>query len=366
MGARLIALCSACLLSSVWISHAIAADTGEISASARKKGMKEAPSLIKATGISCSLTDARVIETRTRSSFAGAAASVSNRSVGGGGPGGGGPPPGGGGGGGGGEPGGGGGGAPPGGGGGGPGGPGGASNTQYELACAEGLGYMVTVVNKMPDAVNCIEQNGLSSAPPPGAPPAGPGAGGPPGPGGPGGAGGMGAMPPAETQAACVLPGNTNAVAAIAPFVAKAGVSCNPTQVRGVGRSASNTLFEVACDNNSGYLLLAARNPDAKQPVQSVSCADLDPTGKVTCTLTDPNAALKIADELMAQSERSCAVVDRRLFGTNDSGEKFYEVSCVDGAGYVIQQMPDGKLGQTITCADIGDMAGGCKLTTSK
>jgi hypothetical protein len=341
----------------------IAADTAEISNSARNKGMKEAPDLIKSSGLICSLADARLVESGSRtSSFAGStmAASSGSGSGGGGGGGGGGPPPVAGGGG-------------EGGGNSGSGGPPSSTNsTQYELACTEGLGYLVTVRNKVPDAVPCLELEDMSNAPQ-GGPPAGggPGAtggmGGAPG-GGPGsGPGsGMGGGPQQGSQTRCVLPGNTNQTAALIPFVIKAGLQCSIARARGIGHTASNTLFEVACDDNNGYILATSLKPDANQSVQPIACADLPENSKIRCTLSDPRAALLVADALMAKSGKACQVTDRRAFGSNASGDKFYEVSCQEGTGYVVQQTATGDFGQAVTCTDIGAMAGGCQLAGNK
>jgi hypothetical protein len=368
---RLAACAFAMLLS---FSVALAADEG-ITEKARKKGMKAAPELIQSLGIKCTLSDARLIENKTRSSFAGAALSVTNRSVGGGGPGGGGPPPGGGGG-------------PPGGGGGGPDGggdsgppPGGGSMggfnaKQYEVACTEGLGYVITdSVGKSPaEAVLCLEMDGAqpNGQGGPGGPPGG-GPNGAPG-GGPGGPeGGMGGgLPPGgpagSASANCQLPGNANQAAGMIPFLLKAGIQqCTPSRVRGIGHSASRSFIEVACDDNaSGYILATTLSPDVNKEVQASACADLAADSNIRCKLTDPNAALKVADDLVRQSDKACKVTDRRMFGTNDAGDKFYEVACAEGTGYIVQQTSEGKLGQMATCEEIGTMAGGCQLLGNK
>ena len=57
-----LSLLSSALLSVCCTAIVLAADSGSISESARKKGMSEAPSLIKKTGIVCTLADARLVE----------------------------------------------------------------------------------------------------------------------------------------------------------------------------------------------------------------------------------------------------------------------------------------------------------------
>lgn len=344
-----------------WLSLALlittclmAADNTQISDKARKQGMEKAPALATASGITCTITDARLIEGSRKSSFAGSTMNQMSGGSGDGGGGGGSPPPsgGGGGGGGGGSP-------PPSGGGGG----GASSAQQYEVACSEGLGYVITAASRkgeQPQASLCLELEDM------GAP-----AGGPPGgaPGGsrPSGQGGMsaGGMPPSN-QGRCLLPANATQINGLLPFIAKAGLQCTVTRARGLGHTASSTLFEVACDDNNGYVLATSLPPNANKDVQAANCTELPATSNIRCSLTDPRAALMVADQLMAKSGVACKVVDRRMFGSNTAGDKFYEIACEQGSGYVVQQTAAGEFGQAVTCADIGATAGGCQLANNK
>lgn len=341
----------------------MAADNTEISAKARKEGMEKTPALIQTTGINCTLSEARLIESGSRrSSFAGSTLSMSSggSSGGGGGGGGGGSPP-------------------PNGGGGSSGGGGGggmsagssSSTTQYEVACSEGLGYVISAPkDKAPEAILCLEMDSTNSAPPGGGPSGGPG--GPSSGQGGGQNSGMGAggMPPggqsSANQSKCLLPGNANQIVGLVPFIAKAGLACSITKARGVGHTATSALFEVACDDNSGYILATTLSPNANKEVQSSSCAELPANSNIRCTLSDPNAALLVADQLMAKSDKACKVTERRIFGGNAAGDKFFEVACEQGTGYVVQQTASGDFGQAVTCADIGTMAGGCQLAGNK
>lgn len=334
----------------------MAADSTEISAKARKQGMAKTPALIQTTGINCTLTEARLIESESRrSSFAGTTLSMGSGGSEAGGGGAGGPPP---------EDGGGGSDAGSSNGGGGmPGGSSISTVTQYEVACSEGLGYVISAPKgKTPEATLCLEMDSNSA---------------PPGGGASGGPGrlsgqnsGMGSGPPSGqssfNQSKCLLPGNANQIAGLVPFIAKARLACSITKARGVGHTASNAFFEVACDDNTGYLLATSLSPNANKEVQSSSCAELPANSNIRCTLSDPNAALLVADQLMAKSDQACKVTERRLFGNNDLGEKFFEVACEQGTGYVVQQTASGDFGQAITCADIGSMAGGCQLAGNK
>jgi len=62
MNKPLAAMFSSALLSICCAAIVMAADSDAISNSARKKGMSDAPDLIKKTGIVCTLVDARQVE----------------------------------------------------------------------------------------------------------------------------------------------------------------------------------------------------------------------------------------------------------------------------------------------------------------
>jgi hypothetical protein len=158
------------------------------------------------------------------------------------------------------------------------------------------------------------------------------------------------------------LPGNANQLAALEPYLAKAGLDCQPAKARGVGSTAENRLVEVACSSGQGVILITSVYPDIEQAVQYIACAAVPSDSNISCRLTDSSAVLAVADNLIVQSGKDCDVADRRLFGSNAVGDLFFEVACQDGDGFVVQQLASGELGQVISCTDVGDMAGGCQF----
>ena len=179
-----------------------------------------------------------------------------------------------------------------------------------------------------------------------------------------------GGQPQPVVPATCQLPGNANQMLAMNPYVAKAGLKCSVANARGIGHTVKNSIFEVACDDQNGYLLVTSLKPDANQPVQAVACADVPDNWKMPCQLSDPGAAQKkalmVADTLIAKSGKACEVTDRRLVGETQAGEKVFEVSCHESTGYVVVQNAAGEVGAVATCAEFGTMAGGCQLQGNK
>lgn len=162
----------------------------------------------------------------------------------------------------------------------------------------------------------------------------------------------------------CKLPANLNPAAQLAPFVAKAGLTCNIANARTLGESATAAYFEVACDNQRGYILETARIYDPAGEVKPSSCLLYEETGNVNCTLTPRAAQLEASiTPLMAQADASCQVKDRRYVLTSGANEDYYEIACNSGQGFMIRTDNRGAFKEKVECANADYVAGGCTLT---
>jgi hypothetical protein len=251
---------------------------------------------------------------------------------------------------------------------------------QYEIACSEGLGYMITTtVGASTDAITCLEQDSYlavarasNTGGGMGGGEGGMGVGGGGSGGMGGGEGGMGGGQSAQTiPAGCQLPANstTNQFLAMTKFSEKAGIKCGVSNARGIGHNNQSTYFEIACDDETGYVLQTGAHPDATQPVKYSKCEEID-ASTLKCQLSDPSAAaLKkltlLSDTLVGKAAIKCQVTDRRFVGQTNDGGNVVEVSCTEGTGYVLAEQPEGKAA-AMTCKDFGNMAGGCQLAGNK
>jgi hypothetical protein len=204
----------------------------------------------------------------------------------------------------------------------------------YEVDCAQGLGFVVQSGKEGPPTFfSCIEAN---------TPPA----------------------PGKEPAAPCLLPGNADPKADLAPFFTAAKIQCTPTQVRGIGQSKTNAYLEVACQEGPGYVLVTSAPSDATKPVQAQDCLGFDDVeGNIKCTLTDKAARLAVVDSYAAQS--NCQVKDRRYIGATKEGANYFEASCNDGKGYIFKVV-GGALNQSWDCAKALNILGGCTLTDAR
>jgi hypothetical protein len=167
---------------------------------------------------------------------------------------------------------------------------------------------------------------------------------------------------------ACILPGNADPKAGLAPYIAKAGIPCTPTQARPLGHSATTSVFELVCqESKGGYILETSAPPRLDQPAKLDPCVGFSESGNVKCTLTDRATQLSVVDKLLADARTSCSIKpDGRAFiGVSQSGKMYYEVACTDGKGYMLEQASAGGV-KAIPCLEADAIAGGCKMTDTR
>lgn len=205
----------------------------------------------------------------------------------------------------------------------------------YEVACGSNMGFILqAATGASPAAFSCIEM----------APPAG--------------------QPAKEGSITCVLPGNADPKAQLAPLLASAGVQCLPEKARGIGQTKTNTILEIACQGGTGYVLIASAPLDTSKPAEAQNCLNFDESGgNVKCELTDRATRLSVVDSLAKSS--NCVVKDRRFIGNAKDGSDFFEASCQDGKGYIFK-VSKGQLAQTWGCGQAQNVLGGCTLTDAR
>jgi hypothetical protein len=212
-----------------------------------------------------------------------------------------------------------------------------ADQSFYEVACGPGnMGYVLAAtVGSPPTVFSCVEADTPAEA---GKPPSLP----------------------------CILPANADPKAALAPLLTKAGAQCTPTNVRGIGQTKTQTFMEVACQEGSGYIVIASAPFDGAKPIQAQNCLNYDDgAGNIKCTLTDKATRLAVVDRLVTAAKNNCAVKDRRFVGTAKEGADYYEVSCQDGKGYMFKAT-GGALAQAWDCGHASNILGGCQLTDAR
>jgi hypothetical protein len=207
----------------------------------------------------------------------------------------------------------------------------GGTATLTEMACKEGTGYVVLVVDKpaTTDIFDCMIADQPAANGKPGA-------------------------------IACQLPENANPSAGLQYWITQAGRNCTESNSRFIGMTTDNhRLYEVACTNGQGYVLdLMA----ATWSVNASNCLAYA-NGTVKCSLTTPDSELSEVTTLAASAGK-CATVakDRYMLSTQD-GSDYFEIACPDGKGYVLHGDKTGALNEVIPCAQAYQIGDGCHLT---
>ena len=206
----------------------------------------------------------------------------------------------------------------------------------YEVACSEGMGYVFIAKTKSteaPTAYNCM----MAAQPGPDGKP---------------------------TPLACKLPANAHPELGLQGLMTQTGRACQVTNARLVGLGTSQTYYEVACKDGTGYILQAPLKAGGP-PVSATTCLAFGPESKVKCTLSTPAAQLAAVDALAAATGK-CTPKDKRYVATDTASTDYFEVACTDGKGYILHADATGHLKETIDCAVAGGIAGGCTMTDSR
>ena len=167
-------------------------------------------------------------------------------------------------------------------------------------------------------------------------------------------------------QLACTLPANLSPMVGLAPFVTKAGVTCDIAKARALGQTTDTSFFEVSCADNRGFLIGAPLSFDAAKDVSASNCLAFDPGSPMECKLTTRDAQLASVTALAATADAACQVKDRRYILSTKTGDEYYEVACASGTGFMAVADAKGSYKQKIDCANADAIAGGCALTDSK
>ncbi len=249
-----------------------AQDTGpQVTKQTRAQGMKEGPAAIQAAGVPCTVTDAYFLGDSDQKDAAGKAFKAK----------------------------------------------------LYEVACKEGLGYVVIVGGEKNKAYDCLAMAG-------------------------------------QKALSCKLPANADPKQGLGVMVAAAGHACAPKDARYAGSNETVSIYEVACQDGSGFVL---ERPVAAGAPKVLPCVQTLGQGALECQLTSKQAIVASLAKIAAQTGKACQVSDARFVGLEaKTSNPIYEVGCGPAAGFMMEADNAGKLVQVIGCGSAHGL-GGCKMT---
>ena len=242
----------------------------EITKEQRDKGMKDAPGVVQKAGVTCAVTDAF---------YLGASSAKAGK------------------------------------------------QDVYEVACQQGLGYVLLAGAAKTTAIDCIAAT-------------------------------------EQPTLACKLPGNADPKLGLKGDITSAGVTCTPTKARYLGANATTSVYEVACQEGPGFLLQASVPGVTPPSVVAVPCLQTEGSA-ITCTLTDKAQSEAMLTGLVGKAGKTCQISGEHFLGNDTkSGDAYYEVGCGSQPGFILAATKAGGFDKLIDCAH-AQAFGGCKLTDS-
>jgi hypothetical protein len=213
----------------------------------------------------------------------------------------------------------------------------GATASIFEVSCQEGLGQVLISRSKEPkiQSEDCL----LSSQPGPDGKP---------------------------SKLACKLPGNADPKSAFAPVLAKLGRDCTVDAARGIGATATQGVYEVACHGGAGYIVMLPHAAGAETSANPCVGYDEIEGAPTKCTLTTPEQRAATLAALVAAGGKPCTVKGHHFVGTTADHSDYIEIACAEGKGYMIETDNAGKYKAEIDCGQASGIAGGCTLTDTR
>jgi hypothetical protein len=203
---------------------------------------------------------------------------------------------------------------------------GGGQSQVYEVACQQGLGYVLESSKSGVKAFDCLATEGQASL-------------------------------------KCKLPANANPTAGMASVLAAAKVTCTPAKARYVGANATTTVYEVACEQGPGYIIQAPAIGAVAGPTVALPCFETEGKGPMECTLTTKAQSQAAVAALVAKSGKACQMsADRYIGADSKSGDNYIEIGCGTQPGFVLAATPAGGVDKIISCTQATSL-GGCTLT---
>lgn len=181
------------------------------------------------------------------------------------------------------------------------------------------------------------------------------------------------ALAPAVASAQSrTVPRQTEIDDAVRMMIQRDSLDCVYDNARFIGRNDDDrTLYEVACRNSPGFLLLD------NDPATTVNCIAnnasvaarraQDPEAEVgaECTMEGNNDVVGSISGYIQSAGIACAVDEARWVGATNSGDQRYEVGCPSEDGYWFDVNAAGTVANLMPCLQVMAAGGTCQFTTA-
>lgn len=174
----------------------------------------------------------------------------------------------------------------------------------------------------------------------------------------------------AREQAAPVVATPEEIKAAAQAQLTTNNVTCELTEATNPGMIGEAQVYEAACNNAEGYILIAST------PAQAFGCIELAGTAAIARS-RDPNAdvgqqcvlpanqnTLAVISGWARTAGATCTVDEAQAIGKSDDNNMVYEVGCANDNGYWLEKVATGW--DLKDCISVTSMGGNCRFTTAQ
>lgn len=173
-----------------------------------------------------------------------------------------------------------------------------------------------------------------------------------------------------QQQQAPAAPTPEEIKAAAQAQLTAAGLTCELTEATNPGTIAEAQVYEAACANASGYILIASTPP------QNFSCIELAGTAAIA-RARDPNAdvgqqcvlpanqnGLAVIGGWAREAGVACNIDEAQAIGKSDADNMVYEIGCAGADGYWLEKVATGW--DLKDCLLVTSTGGSCRFTTAQ
>jgi len=175
--------------------------------------------------------------------------------------------------------------------------------------------------------------------------------------------------PAAREQAAKPAATPEEIKAAAQAQLTAANVTCELTEAANPGMVGEAAVYEAACANAEGYILIASTPPQAFGCIELAGTAAIarsrDPAADVgqQCVLPANQNTLAVISGWARTAGATCTVDEAQAIGKSDDNNMVYEVGCANDNGYWLEKLADRW--DLKDCIQVTSMGGACRFTTA-
>lgn len=149
--------------------------------------------------------------------------------------------------------------------------------------------------------------------------------------------------------------------------VTAAGLACQPTEAINPGLIGEHQVYEIACANAAGYIIIASTPPQTSNCLELAGSAATvrarDPAADVgmQCVLPANQNGLAVIGAMARDAGVACTIDEAIIIGTAGTNP-VYEVGCAGADGYRLIKLDSGW--ELTDCLQVASTGATCRFTT--